>query len=113
MKKRRALRPALQSLEDRTVMSFSFSNLLHSVFPFIHSDTKTSSKPANSMTPAQRSDLIQKRWDARTTAAAKAPDAAKILPAAHISNAKLHSKPLQMFLDRHQVARPASSPAVK
>ena len=68
MKKQRALRPVLQELEDRTVMSFSFSHLLHSVFPFIHSntDTKTSSKTAAQMTAAQRSDLIQTRWDART-----------------------------------------------
>ena len=115
MKKQRALRPVLQELEDRTVMSFSFSHLLHSVFPFIHSntDTKTSSKTAAQMTAAQRSDLIQTRWDARTAAATQASANGHILSSAHTSIAKIHSQTLQQFLDRHQVAQPNSTTTLR
>jgi hypothetical protein len=31
--KKRSFRPALQQVEDRVVLSFSFSNLLHTLFP--------------------------------------------------------------------------------
>ena len=97
MRKRRALKPVVQPLEDRTVLSFSFSNLLHSILPFIHSGSSNSSKPASHMTAAQRSDMIQKRWEAKTISATR------IVPTGHISTAKIHSKPLQEFLDRHRV----------
>jgi len=36
--------PAVQRLEDRTVLSFSFSKMLHSIFPFIP-DNEKKAKP--------------------------------------------------------------------
>ena len=46
MKTRRSFRPSLQSLEGRVVLSFSFSRVIHSVFPFIKDTTKSKPTPA-------------------------------------------------------------------
>ncbi len=43
----RLFQPGIQVLEDRTALSFSFSNLIHSVFPFVSDKTsKPKHRPA-------------------------------------------------------------------
>lgn len=111
MKRRRVHQPSFQRLEERTVLSLSFGNLMHSIFPFIHSSTD--SKPAPHMTAAQRSDLIQKRWADRTAAATQTSPKPQILAGTHLPTAKIHSAALQQFLNRHQVAQPSSASALK
>ena len=113
MKRRRVLQPSLQELEDRTALSLSFGNLMHSIFPFIHSSSSTNSKSVSHMTAAERSNLVQKRWDARTAAATQTSSNPHILPAARLPTAKIHSPALQQFLDRHRVVQPNSTTTLK
>jgi hypothetical protein len=40
MRKPRDFRPMLQPLEERVVLSFSFTSLVHSLFPFIKTNDK-------------------------------------------------------------------------
>jgi hypothetical protein len=46
MRPRRSFRPGVQTLEGRVVLSFSFSKMLHSIFPFIKDDSAPKKKPA-------------------------------------------------------------------
>jgi hypothetical protein len=55
MRRHCPFRPSVQPLEDRVVLSFSFSKMLHSVFPFVHdsSNKKPAAHVAHTQTPRQ------------------------------------------------------------
>src|SRR4051794_37577437 len=44
MKRTRSFRPTLHPLEDRIALSLSFTGMMHSLFPFIHSKSHDAPK---------------------------------------------------------------------
>lgn len=57
MKKPQVFRPAVQPLEERVVLSFSFKSMLHSILPFIDFDDdekKPARKPAAQVSSVAR-----------------------------------------------------------
>ncbi|MFO0950060.1 MAG: hypothetical protein U0835_02700 [Isosphaeraceae bacterium] len=80
MPKPRAFCPVMQCLEERVVLSFSFSNLVHSLFPFIKSnDAKGGKSVRRHLPPAEVSGVkpgmphpLQVQQAAHAAAVAKA-----------------------------------------
>ena len=58
MKKSREFRPALQSLEERVVLSFSFTSLIHSLLPFVNIGSKKTAVVAHAHTKATRTTVV-------------------------------------------------------
>jgi hypothetical protein len=75
VRRARTCRPTIQPLEERVVMTLSFSGLVHSVFPFIKDNSKTAHvahTPAEKARQAARVQEIQAARDGRAAAVAAA-----------------------------------------
>ena len=60
MKKSRDFRPMLQPLEERVVLSFSFTGLIHSLLPFIKLPEKKAAVVTRTHTPVTRKAIVGK-----------------------------------------------------
>jgi hypothetical protein len=59
----------VQTLEGRVVLSFSFSKMLHSIFPFIKDDSAPKKKPAAQVAHAPKDVQMNKATHPARTAA--------------------------------------------
>jgi hypothetical protein len=73
MNKTRQFRPTLQPLEERVVLSFSFTSLIHSLFPFIHIADKKPAAPAHAHTPVTRKPVVGNKAHLYSGPRGKAP----------------------------------------
>jgi hypothetical protein len=62
MRKARKFRPTLQPLEERVVLSFSFTSLIHSILPFVNiGDTKKTVVDHRTHEPVARKPVVDKK----------------------------------------------------
>ena len=88
--KMRRFCPRFQSLEERTVLSFSFSHLLHSVFPFVPDKSSKATPGA-----AYRARLAMAKAEAANPALVPAPAHVHAVHHGHVRAQIQHPNPSQ------------------
>jgi len=81
MKKSRDFRPMLQPLEERVVLSFSFTGLIHSLLPFIKFPEKKAVVTVHAHTPVTRKVVVGKAAHLYAGPRGKAPSNSTALEA--------------------------------